>query len=127
LAALGYLLGASLTGFLEERAREVTIETASCEGSLKISWDGETFSIHRVTGLLANETSSSRKRELYSRWSDAISSCSDLRKARLETFQESASELGFENRLSLYEAITGVDYKSLADKTDTFLSKTEKT
>lgn len=126
LTALGYLSGAALTGFLEERAREVTIETARCEGSLKIAWDGENFSVHRIAGLLANETSSSRKRELYSRWSDAISSCSDLRKARLEEFQESASELGFENRLSLYEEITGVDYKSLAEKTDAFLSKTEK-
>lgn len=125
LKALRYLLGAAYVGFLEKRAREVTGEVARREGSLKISWDGETFSIHKAAVVLANETSSSRRRELYLRWADAIASCSDLHAARFEEFYNAARELGFENRKALYAEAKDVDYEKLAAQTDNFLEKTE--
>lgn len=123
--ALSYLSGAAYFGFLENRTREVTTEVARCESSLKILWNGEDFSIHRVAGLLANETSPSKRRELFSRWADAVVSCADLRAARFAEFHSAARELGFENQRSLYEEAKGIDYEKLADSTDTFLTKTE--
>jgi hypothetical protein len=125
IAAMRNLLGAICLGFLEKCAREVTSEVARCEGSIKITWNNETLSVHKATSVLANETFSSQRRELHARWSEAIGSCSDLRAARFEEFRSAARELGFETLRDFYQETKGVNYEKLATQTDNFLTKTE--
>jgi hypothetical protein len=122
---LRYLIGAAYVGYLERRTKEVTNEITRCESLSKIFWNGETLSVHDVAKILSNEASSSQRRELYARWTDALRSCADLRAARFEEFQSASREIGFSSSYALYKEASGVDYEKLANATNDFLTRTE--
>ena len=124
-AGLNSLFGSARIGYLEARARELTDETARCEASARIRWEGESIPVYNVPRRIANEAISSRRRELTARWSDALSSCDDLRAARFESFHDSARALGFDSYRALYTDIMGTDYERLATSTDALLARTE--
>ena len=124
-AGLNTLFGSARIGYLDARARELTDETARCEASARVQWDGESIPAYNVPQRIANEANSSRRRELTARWVDALSTCDDLRAARFESFHDSASVLGFDSYRALYTDIMGTDYERLATSTDAFLVRTE--
>lgn len=122
---LRLLLGAARIGYLETRARELTDEVARCESSARVEWEGESVPVNNVPKIIANEPTSSRRRELATRWVDAHLACNDLRAARLESFHESAVMLGFISYRALFTEITGTDYERLAASASSFLEQTE--
>jgi len=123
--SLTYLLVSAQSGFLEKRVRDVTQEVSLCEASAKVIWKKESLSIHNTPNVLANEPSTVKRRDLYARWTDAVSSCEDLRVARFEELGNAARELGFENLRTFYQSAKGVDYEKLLTQADNFLGRTE--
>lgn len=124
-AGLKNLLAAARDGYLDARARELTDELARCTSSQVVEWEGESFPVNNVTKIISNEADASRRRELASRWSDALQRCDDLRAARFENFHESAHALGFDSYRALCSDIKGVDYERLAAESQKFLERTE--
>jgi hypothetical protein len=124
-AGLRLLLGSAREGYLEARTRELTDEVARCESAARIDWAAERVPFNNVPKLISNEPDAGHRRELAARWVDAARSCNDLRAARLETFHEAASALGFDSYLALFADISGTDFKSLATLAGRFLEKTE--
>ncbi|HEY0547455.1 MAG TPA: hypothetical protein VGC91_18890 [Pyrinomonadaceae bacterium] len=124
-AGLHALWGAACIGFLDAQAKELTDEGALCESSARVEWDGESLPAHSVPKRIANEPKPLRRRELYARWLDAVSSCDDLRAARFESFHESSRALDFESYRALFTEIVGTDYQQLALRAEDFLKRTE--
>jgi hypothetical protein len=124
-AALRALTGEARIGYLEAHAREVIEECARCESQARIDWDGEEIPAHNIPKRIGNEANASRRRELMSRWLDAVEACNDLRAARFDSFQESARTLGFASYRALFTEITGTDYERLAATARAFLERTE--
>ncbi|MBV9210106.1 MAG: hypothetical protein JOZ52_05730, partial [Acidobacteria bacterium] len=81
-AGLHALWGAACIGFLDAQAKELTDEGALCESSARVKWEGDSLPAHSVPKQIANEPKPARRRELYSRWLEAVSSCDDLRASR---------------------------------------------
>jgi hypothetical protein len=118
------LIAAARLSYLEARARDVTEELALCAGAARVSWDGEELYGDAPSDLIAGEADASRRRELAARWFDGLGPCDDLRAARLQSFRESARELGFESLRELYEDFTGVRLETLAASANAFLEHT---
>lgn len=119
------LAGAASLKYAESRAAEASGELRRCEESARVSWDGERVHASEVPEALAAERDSGRRRELTRRRLDSVSSCDDLRAARLEALGEAARGLGFDNRAALYEGFAGVSLEALASAADSFLLRTE--
>jgi hypothetical protein len=124
-AGLRALIGAARYGYLQAEATELTLERARCESSARIAWEGESIPAYNVPAKISNEPVASKRRELTARWSDALASCNDLRAARIESFHESARDLGFDSYRHLCTETSGTDYEQLAATTDRFLARTE--
>jgi hypothetical protein len=119
------LVKSARIGYLEFAVRDLINERARCEAAARISWGGETIPAHSAPRLIANEPDGGRRRELLSRYIDALSSCDDLRAACFESFHASAEQLGFGSYRSLFEEICGSDFQKLASAADEFLLQTE--
>lgn len=124
-AGLHKLSGQARIGYLDAQARELTDELSRCAARARVEWDGAGLPVNNVPKIIANEPDAMRRRELAARYVDALSSCDDLRAARLESFHESARVLGFDSYRALYTDITGVDYKQIAASAQKFLERTE--
>src|SRR5947209_6122852 len=124
-AGLHKLIGQARIGYLDAQARELTDELSSCMARERVEWDGESIPVNNVPKIISNELDALRRRELTARSIDALSTCSDLRAARLESFHESARVLGFDSYRALFTEITGVDYERLAASSRKFLERTE--
>ncbi len=124
-AGLHALLGVARIGYLEAQTKELTDETARCESAVRISWDGESLPAPSIPKKIANEPQPARRRELYSRWLDAMSACDDLRATRFESLHEAARKLGFASYRALFTDTTGTDFEQLARRTGAFLERTE--
>ena len=124
-AGLHNLLSQARIGYLDAQARELTDELSRCAARVRVEWDGESLPVNNVPKLISNEPDSMRRRELTARYIDALSTCSDLRAARLESFHESALALGFHSYRALFTEITGVDYERIASSAQKFLERTE--
>jgi hypothetical protein len=124
-AGLRALLGTARIGFLDAHAKELTDEYALCQSHTEVEWDGERLPFHSVSKLIANEPVAVRRRELTTRWVDAVDSCNDIRAARFESLHESARELGFDSYRALYSEIMATDYEALAAQADRFLARTD--
>lgn len=119
------LLGQARIGYLDAQARELTDELSSCSARARVEWEGESVPVNNVPKIISNEPNGTLRRELTARYVDALSTCSDLRAARLESFHESARALGFDSYSALYTEITGVDYERLDASAQKFLERTE--
>lgn len=124
-AGLRALAGAASLKYAESRAAEASGELRRCEESARVTWDGERRHASEGPETLAAESDAGRRRELARRWLDSVSSCDDLRAARLESLGEAARVLGFDNRAALYEGFAGVSLEALASAADSFLLRTE--
>ncbi|HKC64720.1 MAG TPA: hypothetical protein VKB86_13850 [Pyrinomonadaceae bacterium] len=124
-AGLHNLLSQARIGYLDAQARELTDELSRCAARARIEWDGESLPVNNVPKIISNEVDATRRRELASRYVDALSTCNDLRAAQLESFHESARALGFPSYRALFTEITGVDYERLASSAQKFLERTE--
>lgn len=119
------LLGAACIGFMDTQAKELTDECARKESTASIEWEGETFPSFSVPKRLASESSSVRRRELYSRLLKSISDGTDIRAARFESLHQSARVIGFASYRALFTQILGTDFEKLASRADAFLQRTE--
>jgi hypothetical protein len=124
-AALRSLLSSARVGYLEFAVRDLINERAQCESAARIMWDGDPHSAHSVPRMIATEREPGRRRELLSRYVDALSTCDDLRAACFDSYHHSARELGFKGYRDLYTDITCVDFSRLISDIDSFLLKTE--
>src|SRR2546421_10513363 len=124
-AGLHKLIGQARIGYLDAQARELTDELSSCTASARVEWRGESIHVNNVPKIISNELDGTLRRELTARYIDALSTCSDLRAARLESFHESARVLGFDSYRALFTEITCVDYERLAASAQKFLVRTE--
>jgi hypothetical protein len=123
-AGLRALYHAACIGFLEAEARELTDERSRCESLARVEWDGEKIPLNSVQRLLTNEPDATRRHELTSRWSDALTACDDLRAARFESFHAAARSLGFDSYGALFSEVMGTDLSELARRTDALLDQT---
>src|ERR687886_616264 len=105
-AGLHNLLSQARIGYLDAQARELTDELSRCAARARVEWDGESISVNNVPKIISNEPEATRRRELAARYVDALSACSDLCAARLESFHESARALGFRSYRALFTEIT---------------------
>jgi hypothetical protein len=119
------LLGAACIGFMDAQAKELTDECARRESTAYIEWEGETLPSFSVPKRLASESSSVRRRELFSRLVESISEGDDSRAARLESLHQSARVIGFASYRALFTHILGTDFEKLASRADAFLQRTE--
>jgi len=124
-AGLRALAGAASLKYAESCAAEASGELRRCEESARVTWDGERVHASEVPEALAAERDAGRRRELGRRWLDSVSSCDDLRAARLGALGEAARGLGFDDRAALYEGFAGVSPEALASAADSFLLRTE--
>ncbi|HEX8707055.1 MAG TPA: hypothetical protein VF723_02235 [Pyrinomonadaceae bacterium] len=124
-AGLRSLASSARIGYLEAEAEELTDERTRCEAAARVQWRDESLPINSIPKLISNEPVAARRRQLTTRWLDALSRCNDLRAARFESFRESALALGFDSYRALYEEVSGTDYERLAASTDGFLEQTE--
>ena len=125
-AGLHALVGAARYGYLQAEAKDLTFERALCESSAKINSKGESLPAYNAPAKIANEPRPAERRELTARWLDALSTCNDLRAARIESFHESARALGFTSYRHLCTQTSGTDYEQLAAATEQFLQRTER-
>ncbi len=125
-ASLHALYGAARIGYLETRARELTDERARCESLARVAWEDASIPVHNVPKKIANESDAARRRELTSRWIDALGTCNDLRAARFDSFHEESRSLGVESYRALCADIKLIDYDQLASAAQKFLERTER-
>ena len=125
VAGMRALVANACIGFLDTQAKELTDEIAETESSAKVRWQGESLTFFSVPGILANEYSIERRRDLYARWIDCTSENNDLRLARVEGLHRSACELGFGSYRDLFAYAAGTDFDQLAVRANSFLERTE--
>lgn len=124
-AGLRMLTAAAQVGYLEAQARELTDEVARCESGAHVNWEKERVPLHNVPKIISNESETARRRDLCARWIDAQGACEDLKAARLESFHESSSLLGFDSYRALYADLMSTDFARLKRLTDGFLERTD--
>lgn len=95
---------------VEVRARELTEELAHCEAATTVEWNGAELTTEEVPARLAREPKKLQRRELAARWLDSISVCDGLRRARLESLNESARLLGFASYRGLISEVTDTNH-----------------
>lgn len=111
-SGLQKLLGAARIAKVELQASEAAKELARCESSSQVEWQGEVIAVADVPARLARESNKRQRGELVARWADSISSCDDLRLARIRSFGESARALGFPS----YRALVAQGINEEADR-----------
>ncbi|HEX5083729.1 MAG TPA: hypothetical protein VFY40_16900 [Blastocatellia bacterium] len=119
------LIAFAVEGSLQSRAREVSDEIEDYEANALIDWRERKVPFLSSASLLAIETDSARRRELFARRAGVIEAVQDLRAERLEKLRDGARELGYENRLAMLGELRGLDYVRLAELARGVLSKTE--
>ncbi len=120
-----YLAGFVTEGYLENRVKELTQEVTNAALTATVRWEGKEVPYQQVQVLLANEPDWRRRHQLDQLAQEVTESINPHRKERLLQLHEEAVKLGFEDYVSLYEALLGVDFDQLSDSLDEFLDDTE--
>jgi hypothetical protein len=123
--SLKRLIAFAVEGSLQSRARQVSDEIEDYEANALIDWRERKVPFRASASLLAVESDSARRRELFARRAGVIEAVQDLRAERLEKLRDGARELGYENRLAMLGELRGLDYVRLAELARGVLSKTE--
>ncbi|CAN5279051.1 hypothetical protein BH18ACI2_BH18ACI2_14830 [soil metagenome] len=125
-AALRTLAQAARLGYAQARAGEAAAELAHCEAAVRFEWDGARRGSREVAALIANESDTSRRRELVVRWLDEIRICDDLHAARFEALSEAARSFDCDNYFALLSgAQRDSDAENLLVSADVLLRQTE--
>lgn len=118
------LLAFALEQYLESKTRSLTESIAEAEARAKLTWDGREVRYFDAFALLANEPDWQRRRELYRRRSDAVSSLVSDRRKRLRIQSQTVRDLGFESYRALCSFTKGLDYEAIARRAARFLLET---
>jgi hypothetical protein len=119
------LIAFAVEGSLLARAQEISTEIEDYESNQLIDWQGRQIPFRASSSVLADESDFARRRDLFARRAGVIEAVQDLRAERLEKLRDGARDLGYENRLAMFRELRGLDYGGLAERTRSFLSKTE--
>jgi hypothetical protein len=123
--SLKRLIAFAVEGCLQSRAREISYEIEDYEANALVDWRERKVPFRASASLLAIESDSARRRDLFARRAGVIETVQDLRAERLEKLRDGARELGYENRLAMLGELRGLDYVRLAELARGVLSKTE--
>ncbi|MEJ7617106.1 MAG: hypothetical protein WKF30_09145 [Pyrinomonadaceae bacterium] len=122
-ASLASLVGFASATFAHQRAQDVTDELNACEAQAKIDWRSTTLAALEAKRAIAQEPDAHLRRELDARRLGALGACTDLRIARIESEEESATLLGFGSYRELGSALTGADHSRLTLDAQAFLAQ----
>lgn len=124
-ASIRRLIAFALENNLAARTQEVSAEIESHEAVSKLDWNGQRIGLNQASALLAKESDSKNRRDLFARRADLVKASQDLRTARFEIMHAGARELSFESRLAMRRELRGVDFDKLVAEAEGILTKTE--
>ena len=122
---LRYLAGFFIEGYLDNEVKKLTDEIETKEAKATVKIDGKDTAFRFLSVLISNEDARGKRKKIDKARDGVIEKVNVIRKKRIERLHELSTELGYNDYISLFRDVKGIDFDALEVLMKDFLNRTE--
>jgi len=122
---LRYLQDFLTSAYLTQRVKELTSRVQTMAATESVTVNGQRMPFRLAAVKMANEAERAKRSRIFNARNLVIDKMNLMLKDRMDAMHAAAESLGYENYLSLFSEIKGIDFQALNNIMKRFISETE--